>query len=69
MEPNVIYERPIYMTKKTPEQKEKIRIGFWMKWAGTMPADVIRTKGITNDPWTIQDVTNITPDKTDITNI
>ena len=68
MEPNDIYERPIDMTKKkTPEQKEKIRIGFWQKWAGTMPADVKRTKGITNDPWT--SVTEITPDNSDITNI
>jgi hypothetical protein len=77
MEPNAIYERPIYMTtKRTPEQKEKIRVAFWMKWAGTMPATVIYSKGITKDEWYIQDITNapenvtkITPDKTDIKNI
>jgi len=70
MEPNTLYERPIYMkAKRTPEEKEKIRICFWMKWAGTLPAEVVYSKGITKDEWYIQNVTNLTPDKTDITNI
>jgi hypothetical protein len=56
-------------TKRTPAQREAMRIAYWQKWAGTMPATVIRTKGITNDEWYITNVTEITPDKSDITNI
>ena len=57
---------------RTPEQREAMRVAYWQKWAGTMPATVIRTKGITNDEWYISDITNvteITPDNSDITNI
>ena len=44
---------------RTPEQREAMRVAYWQKWAGTMPATVIRTKGIDYDsPW---NVTKITP--------
>jgi hypothetical protein len=59
-------------TKRTPEQREAMRIAYWQKWAGTMPATVIWTKGKSHDEWEITNITNvmqITPDKSDITNI
>ena len=46
-------------TKRTPEQREAMRFAYWQKWAGTKPAEVLRTKGIDyEDPWY---VTNVTP--------
>ncbi len=69
MEPDTLYERPIYMkAKRSPEEKEKIRIGFWMKWAGTMPAEVIYSKGITKDEWYNSDITSA-PEKCDKSHI
>jgi hypothetical protein len=50
--------------KRTPEQREAIKWAYWNKWAGTAPAKVLRTKGITNDPW---NVAEITPSKLDNT--
>lgn len=44
-------------TKRTPAQKEAMKFAYWQKWAGTMPATVIRTKGITNDEWYNSDIT------------
>lgn len=44
-------------TKRTPAQKEAMKFAYWQKWAGTMPATVLRTKGITNDEWYISDIT------------
>jgi len=56
--------------KRTPEEREAIKRAYWNKWCpGGDFEKVIRTKGITKDEWYIQNVTNITPDKTDITNI
>ena len=54
---------------RTPEQREAMRVAYWQKWAGTMPATVKRTKGKSHDEWDITNVMEITPDKTDITNI
>ena len=51
------------MPKKDPKRTEAIKYAFWNKWAGTKPAEVIRTKGITNDPW--NSVTNATPSEID----
>ena len=45
-------------TKRTPEQREAMKFAYWNKWAGTKPATVIRTKGITKDEWYISDITN-----------
>ena len=54
--------------KKDPKRTEAIKYAFWNKWAGTKPATVIRTKGITNDPWTVhENVTNVTPSELDST--
>ena len=65
MEPNTLYERPIYMkAKRSPEEKEKIKIAFWQKWAGTMPAEVVYSKGITKDEWYNSDITSA-PEKCD----
>ena len=50
--------------KRTPEQREAIKYAFWNKWGGGDPNKVIRTKGITNDPW---NVTNTTPSELDNT--
>ena len=47
-------------TKRTPAQKEAMKFAYWNKWAGTKPATVLRTKGITNDEWYISDITNVT---------
>lgn len=44
--------------KRTPAQREAMKYAYWNKWAGTKPATVIRTKGITKDEWYISDITN-----------
>ena len=54
-------------TKKTPQQREAIRHAFWNKWAGTAPAEVIWTKGITNDPW--NSVTYFTENMSDLSDL
>ena len=46
-------------TKRTPEQRIAIKFAYWNKWGGD-PEKVLRTKGITNDEWYIQDITNVT---------
>ena len=51
------------MPKKSEKERTAIKYAFWNKWAGTKPAEVIRTKGITNDPW--NSVTNTTPSEID----
>lgn len=50
------------MPKKSEKERTAIKYAFWNKWAGTKPATVIRTKGITKDAWYIQDITNATPE-------
>ena len=58
------------MAKKSQKERTAIMYAYWNKWAGTKPAQVIRTKGITNDPWTVhENVTNVTPDKRDKSDI
>ena len=65
------------MPKKTQKERTAMKYAFWMKWAGTKPAEVTYSKGITKDEWYIEKITNATPenvtkatpDKTDITNI
>lgn len=52
------------MPKKSQAERTRIKYAFWNKWAGTAPATVIRTKGITNDPWY---VTEVTPSEVDNT--
>ena len=54
------------MAKRTkdPKRKEAIKYAFWNKWGGD-PSKVVRSKGITKDPWTITNVTNTTPTKLD----
>ena len=46
-------------TKRTPEQRGAMKYAYWNKWGGD-PEKVLRTKGITNDEWYIQDITNVT---------
>lgn len=62
------------MPKKSEKERTAIKYAFWNKWAGTKPATVIRTKGITKDAWYIQDispsearknVTEVTPSELD----
>ena len=56
------------MPKKTQKERTAIKYAYWNKWAGTKPATVIRTKGITNDPWTVhENVTEVTPSELDST--
>ena len=56
------------MPKKSQKERTAIMYAYWNKWAGTKPAKVIRTKGITNDPWTVhENVTNVTPSELDST--
>ena len=43
--------------KRTPEQREAMRIAFWQKWAGTMPVSVTYTNCIVEDEWYISDIT------------
>jgi hypothetical protein len=44
--------------KRTPEERERMRIAFWQKWAGTMPADnLVYTNGIVEDEWYNSDIT------------
>ena len=31
-------------TKRTPEQRQAMKFAYWNKWAGTKPAEVLRTK-------------------------
>lgn len=67
------------MPKKTQKERTAMMYAFWNKFGGGDPTKVIRTKGITKDAWYIRDisdtsptrknVTKVTPDKTDITNI
>ena len=44
-------------SKRTPEQREAIRIAFWQKWAGTMPVNVTYTNCIIEDEWYNSDIT------------
>ena len=58
------------MPKKTQKERTAMMYAFWNKFGGGDPTKVIRTKGITKDAWTTpENVTKVTPDKTDITNI
>ena len=65
------------MPKKTQKERTAMMYAFWNKWGGGDPSKVIRTKGITKDAWYVEKITNatpenvtkVTPDKTDITNI
>ena len=60
------------MPKKTQKERTAMKYAFWMKWAGTKPAEVTYSKGITKDDWYIRDistpenVTKVTPDNSDI---
>ena len=64
------------MPKKSEKERTAIMYAYWNKWAGTKPAKVIRTKGITKDEWYIRDispsearknVTEVTPSELDST--
>jgi len=47
--------------KRTPEQREATKRAYWNKWCpGGDPEKVLRTKGITNDVWSISDITDVT---------
>jgi len=51
---------------KDPKRTEAIKYAYWNKWCpGGDPSQVVRSKGITKDPWTITNVTNTTPEKFD----
>ena len=52
--------------KKDPKRTIAIKSAYWNKWGGD-PNRVIRTKGITKDEWSIQDITNPAPEN--VTNI
>ena len=45
--------------KRTPEQREAMKVAYEKKWGGGDEEKVIRTKGITNDVW------NVTPSEFD----
>ncbi len=56
------------MPKKTQKERTAMKYAFWMKWAGTKPAEVTYSKGITKDAWTTpENVTKVTPSEFDNT--